>query len=82
MYIAQKLVTSLGTVFPLKYLIRRKVLAKAFPKENNQSISVRLGSIWKAMHQDHKSVYYQAAKAAAAEHKRLYPCKKLYIAAR
>ena len=55
--------------------IHRKVLAQAFPKENNQSISVRLGSMWKAMPADHKTVYFQAAKAAAAEHKRLHPCE-------
>ncbi|XP_043213872.1 transcription factor SOX-1-like [Amphibalanus amphitrite] len=52
---------------------RRKLLARAFPNETNQSISVRLGSMWKAMPADRKTVYYQVAKEAAAEHKRLYP---------
>lgn len=53
----------------------RKILARAFPNENNQLISVRLGCMWKSMAPDYKGIYYKMAQDAAARHKRLYPCK-------
>jgi hypothetical protein len=51
----------------------RRTLAKQYPWENNKSISVRLGAMWKSMNKEEKDVYMKAAREVVAEHKRKYP---------
>lgn len=51
----------------------RQKLAMQFPNRNNKEIFVRLGSMWKALPDQEKKQYYEAASAAESEHKVKYP---------
>ncbi|XP_014672882.1 PREDICTED: uncharacterized protein LOC106813287 [Priapulus caudatus] len=51
----------------------RKFLADKFQGEGNNSISIRLGDMWKSLNSPEKAKYFEEARRLDLEHKAMYP---------